>query len=192
MNFPLLIPQPHLLTDDELIAIANQNEGWQFETTANKELVIMPPTGGNSGRRNLDITTQLGIWVRANRALGIGFDSSTEFKLPNGARRSPDASWVRRDRWEALTSDEREGFPPLCPDFVVELRSPSDRLPPLQDKMQEYMANGAVLGWLIDPKTKQVEIYRAGQEKEVLESNTILSGESVLPGFTLDLTEILD
>jgi Uma2 family endonuclease len=122
--------------------------------------------------------------------LGKAFDSSTGFKLPNGAERSPDLSWVLQERWEKLSAQERERFPPLCPDFVMELRSPSDNLKDVQEKMQEYLANGARLGWLIDPKTKRVEIYRPGQQVEVLDNPATVDGESVLPGFELDLSDV--
>jgi Uma2 family endonuclease len=132
----------------------------------------------------------LQAWSRQNQ-LGKAFDSSGGFKLPNGADRSPDASWVQRERWESLSLEQREKFLPLCPDFVVELRSASDRLKSLQDKMQEYRENGAKLGWLIDPQNKRVEIYRPDQEEvEIQENPTTLSGENVLPGFILDLTVI--
>ncbi|EDX71606.1 conserved hypothetical protein [Coleofasciculus chthonoplastes PCC 7420] len=123
--------------------------------------------------------------------MGVAFDSSTAFRLPNGADRSPDASWVSQERWEALTPKQQETFPPLCPDFVIELRSKSDNMEPLRKKMQEYLDNGLRLGWLIDAKNKRVEIYRPNREVEVLESPTSLSGEEVLPGFVLDLQVVL-
>jgi Uma2 family endonuclease len=150
----------------------------------------MPPTGSDTGRRNVKITTQLDIWNSQNN-LGEVFDSSSGFKLPNGAHRSPDASWVRRERWEALTPEQQEGFAPICPDFVVELRSPSDSLKKIQEKMQEYIENGARLGWLIDRKNRRVEIYRPNRDVEILENPATLSGEDVLPGFVLDLTPIM-
>lgn len=149
----------------------------------------MPPTGGNTGRRNIKITTQLEIWNSQTR-LGEAFDSSTGFQLPNGATRSPDASWMTIERWETLTSSEQERFVPLCPDFVVELRSASDALAPLQAKLQEYIENGARLGWLIDPKQQTVEIYRSNQAIERVQAPAQLSGESVLPDFILDLSPI--
>ena len=138
----------------------------------------------------LSISGQLSIWYEANDTLGEAFDSSTGFELPNGANRSPDASWVRKERWESLTSEQRRGFAPLCPDFVVELGSETDSLKDLREKMQEYMGNGAQLGWLIDPKNKRVDVYRAGQTVEVLENPSNLSGEKVLPGFILTLKRI--
>ena len=149
-----------------------------------------PPTGGESGSRNLSISVQFGNWCEANEDLGEGFDSSTGFILPNGARRSPDASWVSRTRWEALTAQERKGFVPLCPDFLVELRSASDSLSTLQEKMREYRENGARLGWLIDPQNRRVEIYRQQNEVEILIDPAELSGEDVLPGFVLNLRRV--
>lgn len=149
----------------------------------------MPPAGGRTGRRNADLTTDLNIWNRQTK-LGVVFDSSTEFNLPNGGDRSPDASWIRLERWNALSEEEQETFPPICPDFVIELRSRTDSLRQLQEKMQEYLRSGLRLGWLIDPK-KQVEIYRQSRDKEVLQSPATLLGEDVLPGFVLDLKGIL-
>ena len=149
----------------------------------------MPPTGGETSNRNLELSFQLQAWSRQNQ-LGIAFDSSGGFKLPNGADRSPDASWVRRERWDALTSEQQQKFPPLCPDFVVELLSPSDSLPKTREKMQEYLENEAQLGWLIDRAQRRVEIYRPGQAVEILEDPIALSGEPILPGFILDLREI--
>jgi len=178
------------VTSEQFAALAAANRELRLERTAAGELIVNPPTGGETGRRNANLTAQLGTWSEANEALGIAFDSSTGFELTNGANRSPDASWVRRERWETLTSEQRKGFVPLCPDFVVELRSESDRLSDLQTKMQEYMDNGAQLGWLIDPQNKRVEIYRAGQALEVLENPSTLSGEAVLPGFTLALKRV--
>lgn len=195
-------PQPKLLslqvprdvtltvTPEQFAALAAANRELQLERTATGELIVNPPTGGETGHRNFSITGQLSVWFEANDTLGIAFDSSTGFELPNGANRSPDASWVRRERWDTLTSEQKKSFVPLCPDFVVELRSESDRLDELRVKMQEYMNNGAQLGWLIDPKNRQVEIYRAGQEVEVIDNPSVLSGENVLPGFTLSLKRI--
>ncbi|MUL36936.1 Uma2 family endonuclease [Gloeocapsopsis dulcis] len=177
------------LTDEEFMRIASENEEWWFESTKDGELVIMPPTGGNTGRRNSKITTQLELWNSVNN-LGEAFDSSTMFVLPNGARRSPDAAWIKRDRWNNLSLEQQDKFPPLCPDFVIELVSPSDSIEQLQQKMQEYLENGAVLGWLIDPTTRRVEVYRHGHNKEILESPITLSGEDVLPGFILNLQPI--
>lgn len=178
------------LTDEQYYKLATAHPNLRMERNADGTIEVMPPTGGNTGKRNFKLTAQLGAWVQQNPELGEGFDSSTEFKLPNGANRSPDVAWVSRERWEALTEEERDKFPPLCPDFVVELRSPSDSLKRLEEKMQEYMDNGARLGWLIDPQNQKVKIYRLGQNVEVLDNPSTLSGEDVLPGFVLDLTQM--
>ncbi|NJM71478.1 MAG: Uma2 family endonuclease [Scytonema sp. RU_4_4] len=191
----LNIPPAVGLTDEQFYQLCIANEPWQLELTQTGELIIMPPTGGESGIRNSDLTTDLNLWNRKTK-LGKVFDSSTEFKLPSGAYRCPDAAWVKLERWEALTKDEKRRFPPICPDFVIELRSESDALDKLRTKMREYQENGASLGWLIDPQTPLVEIYRPGQDVEVLnfsfDNPPQLSGEEVLPGFILDLTIILN
>jgi Uma2 family endonuclease len=178
------------LTDEQFEQICSANGDLRLERTAAGELIVMPPTGGDTGRRNLGLSAQLWNWNQQS-SLGIAFDSSTGFTLPNGAIRSPDASWVKLDRWQALTPLQRRKFIPLCPDFAIELGSPTDELRETQAKMQEYLANGLRLGWLLNPKAKQVEIYRLGQPVEILQNPASLSGESVLPGFVLDLTEIL-
>jgi len=181
---------PLTVTPEQFAAIAAENRDLRLERTAAGELIVNPPTGGTSGKRNFSISTQLGIWCQANEELGEGFDSSTGFRLPNGATRAPDASWVKREHWDTLTQDEQEGFVPLCPDFVVELRSRTDNLSGLQAKMQEYMENGARLGWLIDPQNQRVEVYRPGQEVGVLQEPEELSGEDILPGFVLSRGQI--
>jgi Uma2 family endonuclease len=188
----LVVPNEVALqvTPQQFAALAGANRELRLERTAQGYLIVNPPTGGETGHRNFSIIGQLSVWFEANDTLGIGFDSSTGFELPNGANRSPDAAWVRRDRWENLSAAQREGFVPLCPDFVIELRSKTDKLKDLRAKMQEYLANGAQLGWLIDPKNKRVEIYRAGQAVEVLERPVNLPGEAVLPGFTLSLKRV--
>ncbi|MEH1919986.1 Uma2 family endonuclease [Nostoc sp.] len=177
------------LIDEQFFQLCQNNRDLRLERTAEGELIIMPPTGWESGNRNSKLTQRLGNWTDAD-GTGLAFDSSTGFKLPNGANRSPNASWVSRKRLEALNPDP-DRFLPLAPDFAVELRSASDSLKTVQQKMQEYIENGVRLGWLIDPQNQQVEIYRPGQEVEVLPSATSLSGEDVLPGFVLDLTQIL-
>ncbi|MGK7875180.1 MAG: Uma2 family endonuclease [Xenococcaceae cyanobacterium] len=177
------------LTDEQFFQLCQNHPDLRFERTASGELIIMPPTGGETGNRNIELSFQLQAWSRQNN-VGIAFDSSTGFKLPNSAHRSPDASWVKKERWEALTPEQKRKFPPLCPDFVVELRSPSDSLKKTQAKMQEYMENDAQLGWLIDQENQRVEIYRQGQKVEILQSPTKLSGEDILPGFVLDLSKI--
>jgi Uma2 family endonuclease len=177
------------LTDEQFFQLCQENENIRLERTAKGELIIMSPAGGETGNSNAGLTAQIWIWNESHK-LGKVFDSSTGFKLPNGADRSPDASWVKLERWDALTPEQQKKFPPLCPDFVVELMSPSDSLKDTQDKMKEYRDNGAVLGWLINPKSRQVEIYRQNQEVEVLESPAAVSGEDVLPGFILNLESI--
>jgi Uma2 family endonuclease len=177
------------LTDEQFFNLCQANRDLRFERTATGELIIMPPTGGETGNRNAGLTAQVWVWNEQNK-LGIAFDSSTGFKLPNGADRSPDVSWVKLSRWNELNQEEKTKFLPLCPDFVVELLSPSDSLSATQEKMREYRDNGASLGWLINRKSRQVEIYRQGHEVEVLDSPTTLSGEDVLPGFVLNLATI--
>ena len=177
------------LTDEQFFQLCQNNRDLRFERTATGQLIIMPPTGSETSERNAELTYQLRAWSRQSQ-LGKSFDSSGGFKLPNGAERSPDASWVDKERWNRLTSAEKEAFAPLCPDFVVELMSPSDSLEKTRLKMQEYMENGARLGWLINRRQQQVEIYRPDQEVEMLQNPQFLSGETVLPDFTLDLTDI--
>jgi Uma2 family endonuclease len=177
------------LTDEQFFQLCQNNRDLRFERTATGQLIIMPPTGSETSDRNAELTYQLRAWSRQNH-LGKSFDSSGGFKLPNGAERSPDASWVHKDRWNRLTPSEKEKFAPLCPDFVVELMSPSDSPEKTRLKMQEYMENGARLGWLINRRQQQVEIYRPNQEVEILQNPQSLSGEDILPDFTLDLTPI--
>lgn len=177
------------LTDEQFFQLCQNNHDLRFERTATGEVIIMPPTGSETGDRNADLTYQLRAWSRQNR-IGKSFDSSTGFKLPNAAERSPDASWVKMERWNALTQAEKERFAPLCPDFVVELMSQCDSTEKTRTKMREYMDNGARLGWLINRQQQQVEIYRPNREVEILPSPQTLSGEDVLPGFVLDLAEI--
>jgi len=177
------------LTDQQFYELCQNNPDLKFERNPQGDLIIMPPTGGETGRRNSDLIINLGVW---NRQTGLGyiFDSSTCFRLPNGADRSPNAAWVKGERWEALSPEQREKFPPLCPDFVIELMSPSDTLATVQAKMREYRDNGAKLGWLLDRTNRQVELYRPSQPVEVLSSPTALSGEDILPGFVLNLESI--
>jgi Uma2 family endonuclease len=178
------------LTHEQFRELCQENRDIKLELTAKGELIVMPPTGWESGKRNSSLNGQLWNWNERTR-LGVSFDSSTGFILPNGAIRSPDAAWVASERLIALNPNP-ESFLPLAPDFVIELRSATDRLKPLQDKMSEYQANGVRLGWLLNPKEKAVEIYRLGQAVEVLKSPNSLSGENVLPGFVLELTGILN
>ena len=191
----LNVPTAVGITDEQFYQLSLANEEWRFELTAEGELIVMSPTGGESGIRNSDMNLDLGSWNRQTR-LGKVFDSSTVFRLPNGAKRSPDASWVLRERWEALSIEDKRKFPPLCPDFVMELRSQTDSLEKLRLKMLDYRANGCRLGWLIDPQTPLVEIYRLDRDVETInfsfDQPPTLSGEDVLPGFILDLTLILN
>ena len=188
-NLPLNIPPNLKVTQEQFAILAAGNRDVQLELTPTGELIIMPPTGGNTGKRNIDIEGQLWFWNRQTK-LGVAFNSSTAFLLPNGAERSPDAAWVTQARWDRLKPEEQDSFPPLCPDFAIELRSKSDNMEPLRRKMQEYIDNGLHLGWLIDTKNKKVEIYRANQPVEVLDNPRSLSGEDVLPRFVLDLEVI--
>ncbi|MEH2419555.1 MAG: Uma2 family endonuclease [Nostoc sp.] len=192
----LLIELPKTIglyvTQKQFAALAAANRDLTLERTADGELIVNPPTGWETGERNRSLTGQLDRWYEENEDLGKAFDSSTGFILPNGATRSPDASWVSRERWQALTPEQKGTFPNICPDFVVELRSSSDRLGSLQTKMKEYIDNGALLGWLIDPQQRRVEIYRPGLAVEVLENPTELSSEAVLPGFMLNLRRLWD
>ena len=178
------------ITQKQFAALGAVNPDLRVERTAEGEFIVNPPTGWETGERNRSLTGQLDRWYEMNSNLGKAFDSSTGFILPNGATRSPDASWVSRERWEALTPEQKGTFANICPDFVVELRSNSDRLQSLQDKMREYIDNGARLGWLIDPQQRQVEIYRPGLAVTVLSNSADLSGEEVLPGFVLNLHRI--
>ncbi|MDJ0773079.1 MAG: Uma2 family endonuclease [Mastigocoleus sp. MO_167.B18] len=186
----LQLPPNLKFTDEEFEQIVAVNKELRLELNSEGELIIMSPTGGETGNRNFDLLGQIWLW---NRKYGLGkaFDSSTGFKLPNGGTRSPDAAWIRMEKWDALTAQQRKKFLPLCPDFAVELVSDSDDVEDTQAKMREYLANGLKLGWLINPQDKQVEIYRIGREVEVLQSPVSLSGEDILPDFILDLQVIL-
>ncbi|MEG3849341.1 Uma2 family endonuclease [Microcoleus sp. herbarium19] len=177
------------LTSEQFYQLCEENPDFKLERSANGELIVMPPTGGETGKSNSKFNLQIGLWNEQTE-LGEVFDSSTGFTLPNGADRSPDASWVEKSRWSALTPEQREKFIPLCPDFVIELVSPSDSLKKTQEKMQEYIENGCRLGWLINRKKREIEIYRPGREVEVLQSPQTISGEDVLPGFVLNLQKI--
>ncbi|NES95166.1 MAG: Uma2 family endonuclease [Desertifilum sp. SIO1I2] len=185
----LQLPSAFQMTNEQFAQLAAVNKNLRLELTSTEELIIMPPTGGETGNRNFEIYIDLGLWNRQTR-LGKAFDSSTGFRLPQGGTRSPDVAWLRMERWEALSEEQRKGFLPLCPDFAVELVSETDNLEDTQKKMREYLENGLRLGWLINPKTRQVEIYRPNQAVEVLDSPTTLSGEDVLPGFVLNLQPI--
>ena len=177
------------MTEEQFGEFCAQNDELRIERTAEGALEIMPPTFMDTGNRNFEAVVQLGIWARQD-GRGVGFDSSSGFTLPNGAIRSPDASWVLRSRLDALTEEDRKGFGRICPDFVIEIRSASDRMSTLQAKMQEYIDNGARLGWLIDPIARRAYVYRPGMAVEVLDSPQTLSGDPELAGFTLDMSAI--
>ena len=170
--------------EDEFYNFCMLNRDLNLELSSEGDLIIVPPAGMKAGNRNFELTGRFAAWVQQD-GTGVGFNSSAMFSLPNGAKRSPDLSWVRKERWEALTEKEQERFSPICPDFVVELRSPSDSLKRLQNKMEEYVENGAQLGWLLDPSTRRVYVYRPGAEVETLEDPETVSGEPLLRGFTL-------
>lgn len=183
------IPSNLKVSEEQFEALAIANRDLRLERKHDGELIIMPPTGSNTGKKNLKIAVQLGIWTERPQT-GTAFDSSSGFKLPNGAVRAPDASWVSDAKWNALTTEQQDSFAPICPEFVVELRSPADSLTKIREKMSEYMDNGALLGWLIDPINKKIEIYRQGKTVEILDNPATVSGENILPGFTLNLDKI--
>lgn len=180
-----LEPIAHL-TDEQFYQLCIANRDLSLEMNAAGKLIIVPPVGGESGNQEARLITDLEIWNRQAK-LGKVFSSSTIFILPNGAKRSPDAAWVRLERWSALTTEQRKKFPPLVPDFLIELRSQIDRLASLQEKMEEYIQNGLRLGWLINPQDREVEIYRLGQAVEVIPMPAIIFGEDILPEFELQV-----
>ena len=185
MNKPSVeIPKSFRVTDQQFEQLAVVNRDIRLEKASDGELIVMSPTGAETGNRNVELATEFAIWNRKYK-LGKVFDSSTGFKLPNGATRSPDVSWVAIERWNNLTEIERQRFAPICPDFVLELRSSSDSIAQLSKKMQEYIENGALLGWLINPQDQEVEIYRPNQEKQILKNPIEISAENILPNFTL-------
>ncbi|NJK59979.1 MAG: Uma2 family endonuclease [Oscillatoriales cyanobacterium SM2_1_8] len=177
------------LSPEAFAKLCAANPEARLERSAQGELIVMAPTGGETGHRNLELGADLVLWNRQTN-LGKAFDSSTGFVLPNGATRSPDLAWIALERWQALSPETRRGFVPLCPDLAVELLSPSDSWTQTQGKMQEYMANGCRLGWLIDPQSRRVAVYRPQQKPEVLTQPPTLSGEEVLPGFELNLESL--
>lgn len=184
-------PGLHPLSDKQFAEFCAQYPELRIEMNREGEVMIMRPVVSTGGKRNFILTGCFGLWVDAN-GMGVGFDSSAGFTLQNGAKRSPDVSWIKRERWDALSEEQKDDFAPICPDFVVELRSKSDRLRHLQEKMEEYMENGAVLGWLIDPLEKKVHVYHAGSSIQVLDHPSEVSGDPLLTGFVLKLEGILD
>jgi Uma2 family endonuclease len=177
------------MNDDDLFRFCQINHQLRIERTSKGDLIFMPPAGGSSGRGNAKLTYFFSAWAEPEGS-GQIFDSSAGFKLPNRAMRAPDVAWVRNERLEKLSNEDWERFLPLCPDFVLELRSPSDSLTSLQEKMEEYVENGAQLGWLLDPKSKTVYIYKPGEPVQIIKNPGQLSGDLVLPGFVLDLPEV--
>ncbi|NEQ47310.1 MAG: Uma2 family endonuclease [Leptolyngbya sp. SIOISBB] len=190
-SIPLTVnlPMPVAMTVAEFYSFCQANRDLRIERTADGEVIIMPPAFSDTGNRNLKIAQQLANWADQD-GTGETFDSSTGFTLPNGATRSPDAAWIRLERWNALTEAEKASFAPICPDFVVELKSSSDALSRLKAKMAEYLDNGTLLGFLIDRQQRQVHIYRPGQESEVLENPDGVSGDPEMPGFLLQMARI--
>jgi Uma2 family endonuclease len=185
VNLSAIAPMTH----EQFYEFCLDNRDLRIERTATGDVIIMPPAFSDTGNRNFSIAIQLGNWAEQD-GTGIGFDSSAGFTLPNGATRSPDVCWIKLERWNGLTDEQKASFAPICPDFVIELRSSSDTLTSLQDKMQEYMANGALLGWLIDRKNRTAHVYRLNQEPEILDNPETVGGEPELPGFVLRMSKI--
>ena len=179
------------ISDRDLELLSRDNPDARFETDSNGRLISMSPTGSETSKRNSDLLIQIGIWNKQSK-LGKVFDSSGGFKLSNGAVRSPDVSWVKIETWNSLSKEQKRKYAPLEPDFVLELMSPTDDLDELQNKMREYMSCGVRLGWLINPDDQQVEIYRQGEEPEILDNPQTLSGEDNMPNLIVDLSEIFD
>jgi Uma2 family endonuclease len=178
-----------VMTDDQFFDFCQLNRHFRIERNQIGDLFIMSPTGSETEERNFNLIVQLGIWTKQD-GTGVGFGSSGGFTLPNGAVRSPDAAWIKRTKWEAIPADKRKKFAPICPEFVVELRSENDSLSTLKEKMQEYIDNGTQLAWLIDRKQRKVFIYRPNCGVAELDNPQTLTGEDILPGFVLDLSEI--
>jgi Uma2 family endonuclease len=177
------------LTAAQFEQVCRDNPDLRLELTSTGGLIVMPPAGSKTGQRNFNLTGQFMVWVERD-GTGIGFDSSAGFTLPDGAVLSPDVSWVRREKWDALTEDEQERFAHLCPDFVIELRSRWNTLKAQQEKMQKYLDNGTQLAWFIDPRNRQIYIYRKGEEVEVLTDAATVSADPILRGFVLQLAEL--
>ncbi|MTJ49258.1 Uma2 family endonuclease [Dolichospermum sp. UHCC 0259] len=182
--------QPNIIiSDEQFFDFCQLNRNLRIERNQFGDLLIMSPTDSETGERNFNLIGELGVWTKQD-GTGVGFGSSGGFTLPNGAVRSPDAAWIKRSKWEAIPAEQQNKFAPIAPDFVIELRSSSDNLNPLQEKMQEYIDNGVKLAWLIDRKQRKVFIYRPGQAVEELDNPQTLTGEDLLPGFILDLSQI--
>ncbi|WP_247216563.1 Uma2 family endonuclease [Synechococcus sp. C9] len=186
---PIFIPPTLRCTEEQFRELVKFNPDLRWELTAQGEVIVMAPTGSETGNYNFELNTDLGTWNRQQK-MGKAFDSSAGFRLPNGAIRSPDLAWIAQERWEQLSPEQRRQFAPICPDFVLELVSPADDLATVQAKMQEYLKNGCRLGWLVNPETRSVTIYRPNVAPEIVTFDVVLSGEDVLPGFTVDLRHI--
>jgi Uma2 family endonuclease len=186
---PIFIPPTLRCTEEQFRELVKFNPDLRWELTAQGEVIVMAPTGSETGNYNFELNTDLGTWNRQQK-MGKAFDSSAGFRLPNGAIRSPDLAWIAQERWEQLSPEQRRQFAPICPDFVLELVSPSDDLATVQAKMREYLENGCRLGWLVNPETRTVTIYRPNVAPEIVTFGVVLSGEDVLPGFTVDLRHI--
>jgi Uma2 family endonuclease len=187
----LKIPEQYPMTDDELFAFCAANKELRIERDELGQIIIMSPTGGLTGNINFNLTAIFGEWVRSNPSLGYGFDAATGFRLPDKSMRSPDVSWVRKAKWDSLQLDAKEQFAPICPDFVIELRSKSDSLPQLKIKMEKWIGNGCELGWLIDPVEENVYVFTPDKPvAEITGFDKLLNGEPLLPGFVLDLSKI--
>jgi Uma2 family endonuclease len=178
------------LTDDQFLRLCSDNRDFRIEMSAHGELIIMPPPGSKTGKRSSKIVQRLANWTDQD-GTGVCFATDTGFTLPNSAKRGPDAAWMSNERWNVIPDEQQEKLAPVCPDFVIELRSPSDHLSDVKEKMEEYIANGAKLGWLLDPFDNCAIIYRPGQAPERIEKPTVLNGDPVLPGFEFDFREIL-
>ncbi|AFY56714.1 hypothetical protein Riv7116_4285 [Rivularia sp. PCC 7116] len=190
LSSPLFLQFPSSMTDEQFFEFCQMNRDLRIERNQYGEISVMPPTGSETGNRNFNIAGQLWVWSEKD-GTGICFDSSTGFKLSTGGERSPDVSWISSERWNVLSTAEQKGFAPICPDFVIELRSASDSLKPLQEKMEEYMQEpGIQLGWLIDRKNSQVYVYRPHMSVKCLENPDSVRGEHVLPGFVLNVTKV--
>ncbi len=191
MPLPLRFRPETPMSDEELVRFCAANDFLRVERDANGEILVMTPAGNNTGRKNAYLIQVLGAWSDAD-GRGYAFDSNTGFTLPDGSMRSPDAAWIQAVRWDALSALDKERFSPICPDFIVELRSPSDNLAELQAKMEQWIANGAQAAWLIDPERQVVAVYRPGDEPEIHHHPTSVQGHGVIAGFELVMTRIWD
>lgn len=188
----LQIPTDYPMTEDELFAFCAANKELRIERDEFGQLIIMSPAGGITGNLNFRLTGIFAQWAEAHSHLGYGFDSATGFRLADMSMRSPDVSWVKKEKWDALALEEQEKFAPVCPDFVIELRSKSDSINELKMKMEKWIKNGCELGWLIDPSQRKVFVYKGtGERSELVGFDKKLSGENLLPGFELDLSRLL-